>query len=98
MNSCQTLYLTQLIKELGKMLKLISTKKNLKSHLISKLIRKADLNLLNRSKTGFFSRGRGKSIESPLDRLHLHAYTQEVFGLLLVFCKLMSIFTEVLNS
>lgn len=82
MNSRQTFCLTQLIKELEKMSKLISMKKNLKSHLIYELIRKTDLNLLNRSKTGFFNSGRWKSIEPPLHRIHLCAHNQELFGLI----------------
>lgn len=70
------------MKELEKILKLISTKENLKSHLIYKLIRKADLNLLNRNKAVSSTMERGVSSASELDRIYLHACNEEFFGLI----------------
>ena len=65
-----------------------------KEHLIYKLIRRADVNLLNGSKTGSSTVGVGKSIEAPPDRTYLHAYNQELLGSLSVFCKLTSLCTK----
>lgn len=78
------------MKELEKML--ISTKESLKSHLTYKLIREADLNLLNRSKADFNS-AKGSWLNLHWTEFICMPITRNSSDYY-VFCQLMSISTE----
>lgn len=47
------------------------------------------MNLLNRYKTGFYSRGR-KSVVPPLEKMYLHTYGKALFAFLSIIYNLQS--------